>query len=53
MTVAELIEKLQEVPQDLPVQVLEYMGYGEVEMGDVDEVRVGKFSSGPVVWIEA
>lgn len=53
MTVAELIEELRKVPQDLRVQVLECTGYGEVDMEDVASVSVEKFSYGDVVWIEA
>lgn len=54
MTVAELIEELKKVPQDLPVEVLEIIGHGETDMGPVSTVSVGTFrSTGPVVWIEA
>lgn len=53
MTVAELIEELRKVPEDLPVMVLESMGYGEVDMQDVAEVRVVEFARGTFVWIEA
>lgn len=53
MTVAELIEELQKLPQDLSVEVLENLGYGEMSMEPVREVRIVSFGRGEVVWLEA
>ena len=53
MTVAELIEELQKLPQDLSVEVLEHIGYGETSMEPVREVRIVSLGRGELVWLEA